>query len=49
MRTDMKEKLIKEALTALNNAYAPYSNFKVGAAILTDSGNIYSGCNIRMT
>lgn len=43
----MKEKLIREALTALNNAYAPYSNFKVGAAILTDSGNIYSGCNVE--
>lgn len=29
------------------NAYAPYSNFKVGAAIRTTSGNIYQGCNVE--
>lgn len=28
-------------------AYAPYSNFKVGAALLTDTGKIYTGCNIE--
>ena len=43
----MKEKLISEALEALENAYAPYSKFKVGAAILTETGNIYHGCNVE--
>ena len=43
----MKEELIKEALEAMENAYAPYSHFKVGAAILTENGNIYSGCNVE--
>ncbi len=39
--------LFKSALSARQNAYAPYSNFKVGAAIKTDKGNIYSGCNVE--
>lgn len=43
----MKKKLIIEALKALQNAYAPYSRFKVGAAILTETGNIYHGCNVE--
>ncbi|WAM32390.1 cytidine deaminase [Caldicellulosiruptor naganoensis] len=30
-----------------NRAYAPYSNFKVGAAVLTQSGKVYLGCNIE--
>lgn len=41
------EKLIKAAILARECAYVPYSNFKVGAAILTKNGNIYSGCNIE--
>lgn len=41
------EKLIHLALQAREKAYAPYSNFKVGAALLTDSGRIYTGCNIE--
>ncbi len=39
--------LIKEAKIAREHAYAPYSNFKVGAALLTKSGKIYHGCNIE--
>lgn len=42
-----RKKLIRAAIEARNNAYAPYSNFKVGAALLGLSGKIYSGCNIE--
>jgi cytidine deaminase, homotetrameric len=44
--SDYKE-LIKKAIEAKANAYAPYSNFKVGAAILTEENKIFSGCNIE--
>lgn len=40
-------RLINKAKEALINAYAPYSGFKVGAAVLTGSGKIYTGCNIE--
>ncbi|MDN5313219.1 MAG: cytidine deaminase [Thermoanaerobacteraceae bacterium] len=39
--------LVREAMEAREKAYAPYSNFKVGAAVLTESGRIYRGCNIE--
>ncbi|GLX80133.1 cytidine deaminase [Thalassotalea insulae] len=39
--------LIVRAKTAYQNAYAPYSNFHVGAAALTKNGNIVSGCNVE--
>lgn len=35
------------AITAAHNAYAPYSNFRVGAALLLDSGAIVTGCNVE--
>jgi len=41
------EKLVSQALQARKNAYVPYSNFKVGAAVLTEDGKIYTGCNIE--
>ena len=41
------EKLIEKAKTAMESSYCPYSKFKVGAAVLTESDNIYSGCNIE--
>ena len=42
-----EEELIAEAEKARQNAYAPYSNFKVGAAVETDDGDIYIGCNVE--
>lgn len=42
-----KNEAIKQALEAMENAYAPYSKFKVGAALLTKNGKIYTGCNIE--
>lgn len=43
----MKEKLLKEAVEASKYAHCPYSNFRVGAAVLTASGKIYKGGNIE--
>ena len=43
---DNKE-LIRQALEAREMAYAPYSGFKVGAALLTKEGKVYKGCNIE--
>ncbi len=39
--------LFKTALGVRENAYAPYSNFKVGAAVRAASGRIYGGCNVE--
>lgn len=41
------DELIRQAFSALDYAYAPYSRFKVAAALLTKSGKIYTGCNIE--
>ncbi len=41
------EKLINEAIIAMRKAYAPYSGFFVGAALLTKEGKVYTGCNIE--
>lgn len=40
-------KLIEQAINAQKNAYAPYSNFKVGAAVLCKNGKVFAGCNVE--
>ena len=40
-------KLIRTAVRQLSYSYAPYSHFKVGAALLAENGTIYTGCNIE--
>ena len=47
MEQVMVEKLIDTAIEQLKFSYTPYSKFKVGAALLTKSGKIYTGCNIE--
>ena len=39
--------LIEQALSARKNSYAPYSHFKVGAALLDSKGNVYTGVNVE--
>ncbi|CAM3756625.1 cytidine deaminase [Mesobacillus zeae] len=39
--------LVEKAIEAQSKAYVPYSNFQVGAAVLTESGNVYLGCNVE--
>ena len=41
------KQLIEAAENVLINAYAPYSQFQVGAAVLTKQGNIFTGCNVE--
>ena len=42
-----RERLVRAARKAMKNAYAPFSHFKVGAAILTSKGDIFAGCNVE--
>jgi len=41
------DELFQSALAARRNAYAPYSRFEVGAAVLADDGRVFSGCNVE--
>ena len=47
LNDEMRQKLIQSAATVREKAYAPYSKYAVGAAILTKSGRIYTGINIE--
>jgi cytidine deaminase len=44
---EQREHLLQSAREAMQRAYAPYSHFKVGAALLTSEGRIFSGCNVE--
>ena len=45
--TQEKAQLVAIAQNVLEKAYAPYSQFRVGAAVLTELGNVYAGCNVE--
>lgn len=44
---EIRERLLAAARRAMKNAYAPYSRFKVGAALLTTRGELFLGCNVE--
>ncbi|SHE28686.1 cytidine deaminase [Tissierella praeacuta DSM 18095] len=43
------KRLIRKALEAQKKAYVPYSNFHVGAALITEDGEVFTGCNIEIS
>jgi len=43
----MRERLLRSARKVMKNAYAPFSKFRVGAAILTSKGQVFVGCNVE--
>ena len=47
MDPDTEQRLIEKAIAAREAAYAPYSDFKVGAALLLSDGSIVTGCNVE--
>ncbi len=47
MDRELAEKMIELAIGQLKYSYTPYSHFKVGAALLTKGGKLYTGCNIE--
>jgi cytidine deaminase len=49
LRDKQGRRLLQAARKAMKHAYAPYSQFKVGAALLTSAGELFSGCNVENT
>lgn len=47
MEKSLRDEMIRQALAAKEFAYAPYSGYRVGAAVLGKGGKIYRGCNIE--
>lgn len=47
LTTEQRDELIKQAGAVRENAYAPYSQYTVGAALLADTGAIYRGANVE--
>lgn len=45
---ELKQQLVKRAIEASNNFYAPYSKYQVGAALLVSGGEIFSSCNVEV-
>jgi cytidine deaminase len=47
MTKGTQARLVRAARAAAKNAYAPFSKFRVGAAVLTSKGKVFSGCNVE--
>ncbi|MFZ0535659.1 MAG: cytidine deaminase [Candidatus Sulfotelmatobacter sp.] len=47
LSTSLQAQLLRSAKKAMKNAHAPYSKFRVGAAILLSNGKIFGGCNVE--
>lgn len=47
MNEEIKQELINAAIDVRNESYSPYSNFAVGAAVLFQSGEMFTGCNVE--
>lgn len=43
----LSKELVQKAKEAMDKSYSPYSGFRVGAALMADSGNVYTGANIE--
>src|ERR1700733_4409520 len=47
LANSLRARLLRSAKKAMKNAHAPYSKFRVGAAILLSNGKVFSGCNVE--
>lgn len=48
LTSEERRYLIEQAIIARQHAYVPYSNYPVGAALLTESGEVFTGCNVEI-